>query len=250
MILRRLRSFLLHGVTGSGKTQMYIARCEAALSPSRSAIMLVPEIALTPFSRADARTFGDLVAIFHSSLQRGERFDEWAREKRRSSRRHRHALRRFRAGQKPRTDRCRRRARSSYRQQESPYYNAPRRRDRARTERVGDCRARLRDAFTRIVSQRAQRQYTLVNLPERIGARPMAAAKIVDMRAVFARHGKPRVFSDELLEAIRDTRERGEQSIILLNRRGYSSFILCRSAVKLFNVRTATSRSRIIAASA
>src|SRR4029079_18759215 len=72
-------------------------------------------------------------------------------------------------------------------------------------------------------------KYQFVRLPERIGARPMAEAKIIDMRTVFARHAKPRMFSDELLEAIRETRERGEQSIILLNRRGYSSFILCRS---------------------
>src|SRR4029450_7560132 len=72
-------------------------------------------------------------------------------------------------------------------------------------------------------------KYALLALPQRVGGGPMAGATIIDMRNVFARHGKPRVFSDELLEAIRETHEKGEQSIILLNRRGYSSFVLCRS---------------------
>jgi primosomal protein N' (replication factor Y) len=72
-------------------------------------------------------------------------------------------------------------------------------------------------------------KYECLSLPERIGARPMAKAEMIDMRNVFAKYGKPKVFSDELLEAIRETHERHEQSIILLNRRGYSSFVLCRS---------------------
>src|SRR5205814_3826843 len=72
--------FLLHGVTGSGKTEIYIRAMRAALARGRSAMMLVPEIALTPvFSRRLRSHFGDQVAIFHSSLQRGERLDEWTR---------------------------------------------------------------------------------------------------------------------------------------------------------------------------
>src|SRR4029077_1646935 len=75
-------AFLLHGVTGSGKTEVYIRTMQRALELGRSAMMLVPEIALTPvFSRRLRAHFGEQVAIFHSSLQRGERFDEWNRVK-------------------------------------------------------------------------------------------------------------------------------------------------------------------------
>jgi primosomal protein N' (replication factor Y) len=118
---------------------------------------------------------------------------------------------------------------SSYRQQESPYYNA---RDvaivRAQKESATVVLGSATPSLESFHNAR-KGKYHFVTLPERIYARPMATAKIIDMRTVFARHGKPRVFSDELLEAIRETRERDEQSIILLNRRGYSSFILCRS---------------------
>ena len=224
-------AFLLHGVTGSGKTEIYMRAMSKALSLGRSAMMLVPEIALTPvFSRRLRARFGDQVAIFHSSLQKGERFDEWTRVKNGDARvviGTRSAV--FAPVKNLGLIVVDEEHESSYRQQESPYYNA---RD------VAIVRAQKESATVVLGSatpslesfhNASKGKYTLVNLPERIGARPMATAKIIDMRTVFARHGKPRVFSDELLEAIRETRERGEQSIILLNRRGYSSFILCRS---------------------
>jgi len=224
-------AFLLHGVTGSGKTEIYMRAMSKALSLGRSAMMLVPEIALTPvFSRRLRARFGDQVAIFHSSLQKGERFDEWTRVKNGDARvviGTRSAV--FAPVKNLGLIVVDEEHESSYRQQESPYYNA---RD------VAIVRAQKESATVVLGSatpslesfhNASKGKYTRVSLPERIGARPMATAKIIDMRTVFARHGKPRVFSDELLEAIRDTRERGEQSIILLNRRGYSSFILCRS---------------------
>jgi primosomal protein N' (replication factor Y) len=224
-------AFLLHGVTGSGKTEIYMRAMSKALSLGRSSMMLVPEIALTPvFSRRLRARFGDQVAIFHSSLQKGERFDEWTRVKNGDARvviGTRSAV--FAPVKNLGLIVVDEEHESSYRQQESPYYNA---RD------VAIVRAQKESATVVLGSatpslesfhNASKGKYTLVNLPERIGARPMATAKIIDMRTVFARHGKPRVFSDELLEAIRETRERGEQSIILLNRRGYSSFILCRS---------------------
>jgi primosomal protein N' (replication factor Y) len=224
-------AFLLHGVTGSGKTEIYMRAMSKALSLGRSAMMLVPEIALTPvFSRRLRARFGDQVAIFHSSLQKGERFDEWTRVKNGDARvviGTRSAV--FAPVKNLGLIVVDEEHESSYRQQESPYYNA---RDvaivRAQKESATVVLGSATPSLESFHNAR-KGKYTLVNLPERIGARPMAAAKIVDMRNVFARHGKPRVFSDELLEAIRDTHERGEQSIILLNRRGYSSFILCRS---------------------
>jgi primosomal protein N' (replication factor Y) len=224
-------AFLLHGVTGSGKTEIYMRAMSKALSLGRSAMMLVPEIALTPvFSRRLRTRFGDQVAIFHSSLQKGERFDEWTRVKNGDARvviGTRSAV--FAPVKNLGLIVVDEEHESSYRQQESPYYNARdvaivRAQKESATVVLGSATPSLESFHNANKSK-----YTLVNLPERVGARPMATAKIIDMRTVFARHGKPRVFSDELLEAIRDTRERGEQSIILLNRRGYSSFILCRS---------------------
>jgi primosomal protein N' (replication factor Y) len=224
-------AFLLHGVTGSGKTEIYMRAMDKALKRGRSAMMLVPEIALTPvFSRRLRARFGDQVAIFHSSLQKGERFDEWTRV--------RNGVARVVIGTRSAVFAPVKNLglivvdeehESSYRQQESPYYNA---RD------VAIVRAQKESATVVLGSatpslesfQNARKgKYQLLSLPERIAARPMATARIIDMRTVFARHAKPRVFSDELLEAIRETHERREQSIILLNRRGYSSFILCRS---------------------
>jgi len=224
-------AFLLHGVTGSGKTEIYMRAMNKALSLGRSSMMLVPEIALTPvFSRRLRARFGDQVAIFHSSLQKGERFDEWTRVKNGDARvviGTRSAV--FAPVKNLGLIVVDEEHESSYRQQESPYYNA---RDVAivRAQKAS-ATVVLGSATPSLESFHNARKgkYTHVSLPERIGARPMATAKIIDMRTVFARHGKPRVFSDDVLEAIRETRERGEQSIILLNRRGYSSFILCRS---------------------
>ena len=224
-------AFLLHGVTGSGKTEVYMRAMNKALSLGRSAMMLVPEIALTPvFSRRLRARFGDQVAIFHSSLQKGERFDEWTRVRNGDARvviGTRSAV--FAPVKNLGLIVVDEEHESSYRQQESPYYNA---RDvaivRAQKESATVVLGSATPSLESFHNAR-KGKYQFVRLPERIGARPMAEAKIIDMRTVFVRHGKPRVFSDELLEAIRETRERGEQSIILLNRRGYSSFILCRS---------------------
>src|SRR6201988_1365929 len=224
-------AFLLHGVTGSGKTEIYIRAMRAALERGRSAMMLVPEIALTPvFSQRLRSHFGDRVAIFHSSLQRGERFDEWTRVKNGEARvviGTRSAV--FAPVQNLGLIVVDEEHESTYRQQESPYYNA---RDtaiqRAQKEAATVVRGSATPSLESFHNARGGK-YRLLKLPERIAARRMATARIIDMRNVFMRHGKPRVFSDELLEAIQQTYERREQSIILLNRRGYSSFILCRS---------------------
>jgi len=224
-------AFLLHGVTGSGKTEVYIRAMRNALSLGRSSMMLVPEIALTPvFSRRLRAEFGDQVAIFHSSLQKGERFDEWTRVKNGEARiviGTRSAV--FAPVQNLGLIVVDEEHESSYRQQESPYYNA---RDtaivRAQKESATVVLGSATPSLESFYNAR-HGKYAMLVLPERVGARPMAPATIIDMRNVFARHGKPRVFSDELLDAIRRTHERKEQSIILLNRRGYSRFILCRS---------------------
>ena len=227
----RYSAFLLHGVTGSGKTEIYIRAMRAALRQGRSAMMLVPEIALTPiFSRRLRAHFGDLVAIFHSSLTTGERFDEWSRLKKGEARvviGTRSAV--FAPVSNLGLVVIDEEHETSYRQQESPYYNG---RDTGivRASREGAVVV-LGSATPSLESFHNARsgKYRYLQLAQRIANRAMARAEIVDMRDVFAQGGRPEVFSAQLLAAIEETHARGEQSIILLNRRGYSSFVLCRS---------------------
>ncbi len=225
------RCFLLHGVTGSGKTEVYIRAMQKVLNDGKSAMMLVPEIALTPvFSRRLRAVFGDETAILHSNLSTGERFDEW--------RRLRSGAARIAIGTRSAVfaplenigliivdeehD-------SSYRQHEMPFYHG---RD------VAIVRANFANAVIVLGSatpalesfhNAESGKYQYLNLPNRIGNRPLAAAELVDMRDVFKQEGKNAVFAPEILEAIEETYARGEQSIILLNRRGFSSFVLCRT---------------------
>jgi len=223
--------FLLHGITGSGKTEVYIRAMRAALESGRGAMMLVPEIALTPIlSRRLRAHFGDLIAIFHSSLSRGERFDEWSRLRTGDARvvlGTRSAV--FAPVKDLRLIIVDEEQDASYRQEESPFYNARdtaivRAQKASATVVLGSATPSL-ETFHNAQTGK----YGYLNLPERIGERRLATAELIDMRAVFMRRKKPVVFSDEVLSAIEQTHARGEQSIILLNRRGYSSFILCRS---------------------
>lgn len=225
------KAFLLHGVTGSGKTEVYFRAIRHSIAIGRSALMLVPEIALTPvFSRQLRAAFGSTVAILHSGLSQGERFDEW---------------RRIRAGEARVAIGTRSAVFAplenigliivdeehdgSYRQRESPFYNA---RD------VAVVRANFAGAVAVLGSatpamesfHNAQNgKYTLLSMPERIGGRNLAAAELVDMREVFKRAGKDVALSAELLEAIGETASRGQQIIVLMNRRGFSQFVLCRT---------------------
>ena len=223
--------FLLHGVTGSGKTEVYIRAMRRVLGLGRSALMLVPEIALTPvFSGRLRMHFGAQVAIFHSSLSKGERFDEWTRVRNGSARvviGTRSAV--FAPIQNLGLVIVDEEHESTYRQQDSPNYNA---RDTAIVRAQKQSAVVVLGSATPSLESfhnASTGKYKYLQLPNRLGDRPLAAAEIIDMRAAFARHQRPAIFSDELLQAIDDTHRRGEQSIILLNRRGYSSFVLCRS---------------------
>jgi primosomal protein N' (replication factor Y) len=227
----RYAALLLHGVTGSGKTEVYIRAMQTALRRGRSAMMLVPEIALTPvFSRRLRAYFGDQVAIFHSSLTTGERFDEWSRLKKGEARvviGTRSAV--FAPVSNLGIIIVDEEHETSYRQQESPYYNgrdvAVVRSSRASAVVVLGSATPSLESFHNAHTGK----YTYLQLKTRIANRAMARAEIVDMREVFKAQGKQEVFSDQLLHAIKETHERGEQSIVLLNRRGYSSFVMCRS---------------------
>ena len=227
----KFKAFLLHGVTGSGKTEVYIRAMRHALDSGRSAMMLVPEIALTPvFSRRLRTVFGSEVAILHSNLSTGERYDEWRRIRRGDARiaiGTRSAV--FAPLENIGLVIVDEEHDPSYRQHESPFYNA---RD------VAVMRAHLAGAVVVLGSAtpamesfyNAQNgKYTYLRLPDRIGGRGLATAELIDMRGVFKRFGKDVALSPELLDAIKETNARGEQVIILLNRRGFSQFVLCRT---------------------
>ncbi|MGD9562383.1 MAG: primosomal protein N' [Pyrinomonadaceae bacterium] len=228
---RGYKAFLLHGVTGSGKTEVYIRAMRHTLTGGRSALMLVPEIALTPiFSRRLKAAFGSQVAILHSNLSPGERFDEWRRIYRGEAR---VVIGTRSAIFAPLKDIglivVDEEHDASYRQQDAPYYNA---RDSAvmRANMAGAVVV-LGSATPSLESFENARsgKYVILKLRNRIGNRPLARAELVDMREVFRQAGKDIVISKQLAEAIKNTHAKGEQSIILLNRRGFSQFVLCRS---------------------
>ncbi|MDQ2745719.1 MAG: primosomal protein N', partial [Acidobacteriota bacterium] len=225
------KAFLLHGVTGSGKTEIYIRAMQTALERGKSSLMLVPEIALTPvFSRRLRAVFGDAVAILHSNLSTGERFDEWRRIRRGAASiviGTRSAV--FAPLENIGLIVVDEEHDSSYRQHESPFYHG---RDAA-IVRAHNARAVivLGSATPALESfhNAHSGKYQYLQLPNRVGNRPLATAELIDMREIFKAEGKDTIFSPQLLEAIEMTHSKGEQSIILLNRRGFSQFVLCRS---------------------
>lgn len=229
--IEKYKAFLLHGVTGSGKTEIYIRAMQTALDKGKSSLMMVPEIALTPvFSRRLRAVFGDAVAILHSNLSVGERFDEWRRIRRGAAQiviGTRSAV--FAPLQNVGLIIVDEEHDSSYRQHESPFYHG---RDAAIVRAhsahavvvLGSATPAL-ESFHNAHSGK----YHYLALPNRVGNRPLATAELIDMREVFKTDGKDTIFSPQLLEAIEETHSKGEQSIILLNRRGFSQFVLCRS---------------------
>jgi len=224
-------TFLLHGVTSSGKTEIYIRAMREAVKQGLTALMLVPEISLTPvFSRRLRTQFGEAVAILHSSLSEGERTDEWRRIKNGDARvviGTRSAV--FAPLESLGIVIVDEEHDGSYKQDETPRYHG---RDTAivRARRAGAV-AVLGSATPSIESFHNAHagKYAYLRLQTRFGDRALAEVQTVDMREVFERHGKSQTLSDELKSAIGETFARREQSMILLNRRGFSAFLLCRS---------------------
>jgi primosomal protein N' (replication factor Y) len=223
--------FLLHGVTGSGKTAVYLAAMQRALDKGLSSILLVPEIGLTPqtVGLLDV-AFGNKVALLHSALTPEERSDQW---------------RRIRRGEAPIVVGTRsaifapapnlglilvdEEHDQSYKQEETPRYNA---RD------VAVMRAKLAGAVVVLGSatpsleswqNSAQGKYTRIEMRDRVMNRPLPEVELVDMRTEFKETGKEQLFSRALVEQTRLALDRGEQALILLNRRGYSFAVICRA---------------------
>jgi primosomal protein N' (replication factor Y) len=222
---------LLHGVTGSGKTAVYLAAMQAVLESGRSAILLVPEIGLTPAAAANLhQVFGDEVAILHSALSGDERAEQWHRIRRGEARivvgtrsavfapvphlalivvdeEHDH----------------------SYKQEEAPRYHG---RD------VAVMRGKLNGAAVVLASATPSVEsyhnaetgkYKLLELSERVERRPLPQVELVDMKYEFRRSGEDQLFSQQLIREVTECLQRGEQAMILFNRRGYSSIVLCRA---------------------
>ncbi|MGA9061241.1 MAG: primosomal protein N' [Terracidiphilus sp.] len=229
--LGAFRPFLLYGVTGSGKTAVYLAAMQRALDRGLASILLVPEIGLTPQTAGLLdQAFGQKVALLHSALTPEERSEQW---------------RRIRRGETPIVVGTRsaifapapslgliivdEEHDQSYKQEETPRYNA---RD------VAVMRAKLAGAVVVMGSatpsleswQNAARgKYTRIELRERVMNRPLPEVELIDMRREFRETGRDQLFSRSLVEQTRATLERGEQALILLNRRGYSFAVMCRA---------------------
>ncbi|AIC94884.1 primosomal protein N' [Shouchella lehensis] len=225
----RYETILLHGVTGSGKTEIYLQAIAKVLEKGQEAIMLVPEISLTPqmVNRFKAR-FGNLVAIMHSGLSNGEKYDEWRKIHRKEVS---VVVGARSAVFAPFTNLglliVDEEHESSYKQEEAPRYHT---RDVAKYRgEIHRAPVILGSATPSIESfARAKKgNYTLVSLQERVNARPMPEVEIVDMREEL-RNGNRSMFSRALLQGIRDRLDRKEQSVLFLNRRGYSTFVMCR----------------------
>ena len=232
---RKFSGMLLHGVTGSGKTAVYLAGMRSVLDAGRSAILLVPEIGLTPAVAADLRQiFGDRVAILHSALSDQERAEQWHRIKRGDARM---VVGTRSAVFAPVSDLALvivdEEQDSSYKQEETPRYHA---RD------VAVMRAKMANAVVVLGSatpslesyfNARKNKYTLLELPDRVEQRPLPEVEIIDMRQEFQETGQEQVISRRLAQEIRERLDRKEQVMVLLNRRGYSPLVLCRTCGKV-----------------
>jgi len=229
------RSMLIHGVTGSGKTEIYLNAIAEALARGRTALVLVPEIGLTPQISGYFRAwFGEKVAILHSALSDGERFDQWQKIRRGEARvvvGTRSAV--FAPLQNLGIIVVDEEHDGSYKQEDLPRYNA---RDVARK------RGQLEGALVILGSATPQLEtyYQSVHggeleyetLASRVLERPLPTVQVVDMRQEFQKHGKAVVISELLVTSIARRLSCKEQVLILLNRRGYASALMCRSCGK------------------
>ncbi len=230
MLQKGFYEFLLHGVTGSGKTEVFLHAIESCINNGKKAVMLVPEIALTPqmVSRFSAR-FGDRIAVFHSGLSLGERYDEWCR---------------MRDGKADIVIGARSAVfapfddigmiiideehEQSYKSEMQPRYN---------THEVARFRAKQHNALLLLASAtpKVESYYDalagnkeLLTIDKRINERDLPSVSIVDMREELSK-GNRSILSNLLREEIADNIKRGEQTILFLNRRGFSTFVSCRS---------------------
>jgi primosomal protein N' (replication factor Y) len=227
----RFQTVLLHGITGSGKTEVYLQLIARCLEMGRTALALVPEIALTPSAQMQYMArFGSKVALLHSALSENERHEEWWRIRRGEAQ---VVLGTRSAIFAPLTNLglviVDEEHDTSYKQEETPRYHG---RD------VAVVRARLAGALALLGSatpslesywNAREGKYQLATIPERVGGRKLADVEIIDMREEFRETHTQVPISRRLQGEIEAQLVNGQQTMILLNRRGYSWFLLCRS---------------------
>jgi primosomal protein N' (replication factor Y) (superfamily II helicase) len=228
----RFAPFLLEGVTGSGKTEVYIELMREAVRRGEQALLLVPEISLTPvFASRLKERFGDRIAILHSGLSASERYDQWWRARRGEvdvAIGPRSAL--FTPFPSLGLIVVDEEGDSAYKQEETPRYNA---RD------LAVVRAQLRNipivlgSATPSLESRenaAHGKYTLLRMASRVESRPLPAVEVIDLRKERAEKEDKGfvIFSATMKKILRSTFDSGEQAIILMNRRGYAPYLLCR----------------------
>src|SRR5277367_2817312 len=225
------RPHLLHGVTGSGKTAVYLAAMRHALDLGKSAILLVPEIGLTPAMAAQLHhVFASEVALLHSGLTPEERAEQWHRIRRGDARvvvGTRSAI--FAPVENLGLIVVDEEHDSSYKQESMPRYHA---RDTAvMRAKLANATIVLGSATPSLESWHNARQgkYAQIEMHERVMQRPLPLVELVDMRREFQETGQEHLFSRALIDQTQATLERGEQAIILLNRRGYSFVVMCRA---------------------
>ena len=226
--------FLLHGVTGSGKTEVYIRLIRRALELGRTAIVLVPEIALTPqmVSWLHAR-FGADAAVLHSALSAGERYDEWRRVR---SGEARVVIGARSAIFAPASDIgvivVDEEHESSYQSDRRPRYDArevawKRARQHGAVLVMGSATPSIATYMRAMPGVRPENRMTLLELRHRVKNRPLPEVDIVDMRGEFER-GNHSVFSARLAAELKRCLDGGRQAILFINRRGHSTFVSCR----------------------
>jgi len=228
--------FLLFGVTGSGKTAVYLEAMQRALDRGMASILLVPEIGLTPqtVGLLDA-AFGTQVALLHSALTPEERSEQWRRIKTGDARivvGTRSAI--FAPTPNLGLILVDEEHDQSYKQEETPRYNA---RDvavmRAKLAGavvvMGSATPSLESWQNTIGQNGGQGKYARIEIKDRVMNRPLPEVELIDMRREFQETGKEQIFSRSLIEQTKVALDRGEQALILLNRRGYSFAVICRA---------------------
>ena len=223
------RCFLLHGVTGSGKTEVFLNAIRSVLEAGKTALMLVPEISLTPqMVERFAQRFGNRIAILHSGLSLGERYDEWTRIKNGDADiviGARSAL--FAPLDNIGVIIIDEEHSDTYKSEMNPKYHA---------RETALYRAKLHNAITILASatpsiesytKALSGEYTLIEMTKRYNKNKMPDIEIVDMREELT-NGNTSVFSKAMYEAVYDNLQKGNQTILFMNRRGYSTFVSCR----------------------
>lgn len=223
------KTFLLEGITGSGKTEVYLQSIAATLAQGKTALMLVPEITLTPqMVRRVKGRFGERVAVMHSGLSDGERFDEWRRIERQEVDvvvGARSAV--FAPLENIGLIIIDEEHEATYKQDENPRYHA---RDVALKRAETYQAVCVLGSATPSLESRARAQkgvYELLTLTKRAMNNPLPATTVVDMREAIKVTGDD-LFSPELLTAIQHRLDHQEQSVLMLNRRGFANFVTCR----------------------